>query len=498
MTLCGSQWRIFLLVFVLLFNLSCKISSDGGNADKSLNSAGTSSGAQAANTSNQDTRSGETSSDSQVSPADSAADNSSNSADTGVSEHPADDSNQDTGAPPDGDMPEQQECTRYVSVSGNNSNSGLTEETAWLTLQKAADAAPQGSVICVAGGTYRERVVVKKSNLTFQGQPRLAPIADGGFEVRASDTQIRGFKITTSVISDWPARYPVFIRADRASVMDNYFYDVKGDSAIQGNWNEYPRNVWIAFNRIYNCAAGINVQGDNWLVEYNEVERLHDYGYSDADYSRFHGDNHIFRHNNFHGTTSADIGGSHVDCFQTFDGGDWATHTHNILIENNVCSGFHQGIMSEAVHNQATDTITVRNNVFANFESSFIQNSHGIIVHDIPYYTIVHNTFVNIGVRGVLIKRAEYGLATNEVVKNSIFYNVNGIAYSFWDGSQTSQGGYNIVYKSYNPDPKWPTDLIGLDPQFVDADQRDFHVQQGSPACDRGENGSYIGAYPCQ
>ena len=126
MTLCGSQWRIFLLVFVLLFNLSCKISSDGGNADKSLNSAGTSSGAQAANTSNQDTRSGETSSDSQVSPADSAADNSSNSADTGVSEQPADDSNQDTGAPPDGDMPEQQECTRYVSVSGNNSNSGLT------------------------------------------------------------------------------------------------------------------------------------------------------------------------------------------------------------------------------------------------------------------------------------------------------------------------------------------------------------------------------------
>jgi hypothetical protein len=316
--------------------------------------------------------------------------------------------------------------------------------------------------------------------------------------VRANDIQIQGFKITTSVTSDWPARYPLFIRADRAAAVDNYFYDVKGDAAIQGNWNEYPHNAWIAFNKIYNCAAGINVQGENWLVEYNEVEKLHDYGFSDADYSRFHGDNHIFRYNTFHGTTANDIGSSHVDCFQTFDGGSWATHTHNILIENNVCYGFHQGIMSEAVHNQATDTITVRNNVFANFESSFIEHSHGIIVHDIPNYTIEHNTFVNIGVRGVLIKKAEYGTAKNEVVKNNIFYNIDGIAYSFWDDYETSQGGYNIIYQSYDPDPQWPEDLTGVDPQFVDADQRNFHVLPGSLACDGGENGSYIGAYPCQ
>ncbi len=496
----GSQWRIFLLAFVILFNLSCKTSFVDKGTDNSPGSAQTNVGLQAATDSNQGTGTSEAS-PARSSIVDNTADKSPDSADTNVDQPAVADSNQvsESGeALPDGDIPDEMACTRFVSVDGNDSNSGLTEELAWRTLQKAANVAPQGSVVCVMEGSYKERVVIQKPNLTFQGTPRLAPTSDGGFEVRADDTQIRGFKITTSVISDWPARYALFIRADGASVLDNYFYDIKGEAAIQGNWNDYPYDAWIAFNKIYNCAAGINVQGENWLVEFNEVEKLHDYGYSDADYSRFHGDNHILRHNRFHGTTASDISGSHVDCFQTFDGGSWATHTRNILIENNVCFGFHQGIMSEAVHNQATDTITVRNNIFANFESSFIKDSHGIIVHDIPNYTIEHNTFVNIGVRGVLIKKAEYGNAKNEVVKNNIFYNIDGIAYSFWDGSQTSQGRYNIVYNSWDPSPKWPLDLIGADPQFVDADQRNFHLQQGSPACDGGENGSYIGAYPCQ
>jgi hypothetical protein len=233
-------------------------------------------------------------------------------------------------------------------------------------------------------------------------------------------------------------------------------------------------------------------------VEYNDVERLHNYGFSDSDYSRFHGDNHILRHNTFHGTTANEIGSAHVDCFQTFDGGDWATHTQNILIEHNVCFGFHQGIMSEAVWNQNTDSIIVRNNVFANFEKSFIDNSHGIIVHDIPYYTIENNTFVNIGVRGVLIKRAERGLAKYEIVKNNIFYNAGGPGYSFWDGNDTSEGGYNLLFQTGDPDPFWPDDIIDMDPDFYSMDDRDFRIRPGSPACDGGEGGGYIGAFPCE
>jgi hypothetical protein len=494
------RWRIFLLVFAVFFIFSCRVSSNNKGTDKSVDSAATNADVQTVDDSNQDTGAVDDSNQ------DTGTVNDSNQ-DTGT----VDDSNQDTGTVNDsnqdtgtdevssgGDIPEPLECTRYVSVYGNNSNSGLTDEFAWRTVQQAADLAPEGSVICVMEGLYQERVVIKTPNLTFQGHPRRTPTSDGGFELRADDIRIQGFKITSSVISDRRDHYSMFIRADRAAVLDNYFYDILGGAAIRGKWDDYPYDAWIAFNKIYNCAAGINVQGENWLVEYNEVERLHHYDTCDADYARFFGDNHIFRHNTFHGTTYNEIGWSHVDCFQTFDSGGSYSHTHNILIENNVCYGFHQGIMSEAKYHDYTDTITVRNNVFANFESAFIRSSHGIIVKDIPNYTIEHNTFINIGVRGVLVKKAEHGSAKHEVVKNNIFYNTGGIAYSFWDGSQTSQGGYNIVYRSDDPSPKWPADLIGVDPQFVNADQRNFHVVPGSPACDGGENGSYIGAYPCQ
>jgi hypothetical protein len=154
--------------------------------------------------------------------------------------------------------------------------------------------------------------------------------------------------------------------------------------------------------------------------------------------------------------------------------------------------------MSEAVWNQNTDSIIVRNNVFANFEKSFIDNSHGIIVHDIPYYTIENNTFVNIGVRGVLVKRADHGLAKYEIVKNNIFYNAGGPGYSFWDGNATSEGGYNLLFQTYAPDPFWPDDILDTDPDFYSIDDRDFRIRPGSPACDGGENGGYIGAFPCE
>ena len=41
-------------------------------------------------------------------------------------------------------------CTRYAAVAGNDAHDGLTTATVWRTLQKAANVAGTGDVVCVS------------------------------------------------------------------------------------------------------------------------------------------------------------------------------------------------------------------------------------------------------------------------------------------------------------------------------------------------------------
>ena len=58
------------------------------------------------------------------------------------------------------------QTTYYVSTSGNNSNNGLTAQTAFATLQHAADIAAAGDSVLVLAGNY------------------------AGFDIRTNGTQI--------------------------------------------------------------------------------------------------------------------------------------------------------------------------------------------------------------------------------------------------------------------------------------------------------------------
>ncbi|AUP77955.1 galactose-binding domain-containing protein [Flavivirga eckloniae] len=64
----------------------------------------------------------------------------------------------DTGFPPFQDR-------YFVSTTGNDINSG-TIDSPFRTIQKAADVAQYGSTIEIRGGTYHEKVIVKKSGLS--------------------------------------------------------------------------------------------------------------------------------------------------------------------------------------------------------------------------------------------------------------------------------------------------------------------------------------------
>ena len=363
------------------------------------------------------------------------------------------------------------------------------------SIKAAYDLASPGDTLLVSGGIYKERVKLRKDDITIRCYPRRTATINGGFEIYGNNIKIEGLNFTNEIVKVWPGRYTIFIQygAKGTQITDNYFFDIPGDAAISADENNTVSDVIIKDNYIYNCTMGIDIHGKNWIVENNEVERLHNYGYGDSDYSRFHGTGHIIKNNFFHGTDPSEIGKAHVDCFQTFRG-----NTSNILIKGNICYDFHQGVMSEQRDStDNTNNITLINNIFANFKKEFIDHSHGIIVHDSDHYTIKNNTFINVGVRGILFKDdPNFPFSPDsETVRDNIFYQVGSPAYHFLRKSHGCIGGYNLLYKSGEL-------LDSLDilqnPMFIDYNTFNFRPEPNSTACNCSENENYVGALPCK
>lgn len=373
-----------------------------------------------------------------------------------------------------------------VHPDASDSNPG-TEEAPWLTIQHAAEVASAGDTVLVKAGVYRERVVPQNPGLpgsmvTFKAEPRRSVTMYGFYTLNADYVRIEGFNITTDAsLTGWTERYGVFIRSNHVEVVDNYLFDMS-DAAIQGYWHEpYPRAAYVAQNNVYRSQKGIGVTGYDWVVEDNEVERLYDHGGGDCDYSRFFGDDHLIRGNYFHGTQFDEIGDAHVDCFQTFDNnGEFG---HNITIDGNLCTDFHQGFMGEAHYYHDISHITFKNNVFAH------GGAWGLAVEDISYLTAVNNTFVDIRHHGIGLSG---GYAHHALIKNNIFYDT-GTSYWFPEGSN-SIGDHNLIFGSRVPPVAGDHDLVGVDPLFMDVDGGNYHLQANSPAVDAGEGLASVGA----
>jgi hypothetical protein len=363
------------------------------------------------------------------------------------------------------------------NASADDSNPG-TEALPWKTIQHAASAAIAGDTVYVKPGVYPERITLAHSGssgrrITFQALPSRSVTMWGFYTIGCDFLTIQGFKIVTDAsLTSWTDLYGVFIHSNDVEVIDNEFTNLKS-TAITGYWHDpYPQRATVARNTITHSQMGIGITGSNWLVEDNEVNRLYNYGTGDSDYSRFFGNDHIIRHNHFHGTLVAEIGAAHVDCFQTFDNnGEFG---HNITFDGNLCSEFHQGLMAEAHYYHNIDHLIFINNVFVHGWA------WGLCVQDIPYLTAINNTFADIAYHGI-------GLAGNShdgVVKNNIFYDIE-TSYWFTDTSSID-GDYNLIYNAQQPTRKGVHDLIGVDPAFINPGADDFHLSSTSPAIDAG------------
>ena len=387
--------------------------------------------------------------------------------------------------------------TYYVSTTGNDSNAG-TQSQPWKTIQKAANTALAGNTIIVLAGNYStERVQVTRSgtagsSITYQAN---GTVTMRGFTVIASYITIDGFDITNTANADQDG-WGVYVKGSHCLIENNYiYYATRGGILLyadQGSYNNTVDNT-VRNNVLYrNSQVGVQVQGNNSLIEGNEVSHSLQYHPSwvnppdwvDADGMRFFGSGHIFRGNYIHDITMDDPENHdpHIDGFQTFDNSGWTVGT-NCIFEQNLVNILDNG--SEAFMTEGSSGLIIRNNIFHCFR--------GVIASRSTSYQIVNNTYVtqlnfdpNVGPVGVSLEES----ATNMVIKNNIWYNspVGGI-YVHDNGSLSGlDAGHNLTYRSDGGSTSgthYPGDLWQINPQYVNP-ASDFHLQAGSPAINAG------------
>jgi hypothetical protein len=407
----------------------------------------------------------------------------------------------------DGDAPGPVRVATYVvdqAAPGASDTNPGTEDKPFQTVQHAADVARPGDTICIMAGRYDERIKVKTSGtegkpIAFAARPRRS-VTVRGFDLEASHIRVEGFEIT----ADKPAT-AVQLRASHCEVVDNYIHDMMvavngtvGKPSADGSTRDYSAVTHnrIAYNKVYHCEYGFILGGEDWLVENNEVNRLFMYAagnkYDDCDYSRFFGKGCIQRYNYYHGSTRSEIKTAHVDCLQTFTvNGEIA---QNLLFEYNTCFDFHQMCMVEsAPHIGSVRGWTFRHNIVS-ANAPTMRGGWGPDIIQTLDVTIENCTISTVNWAAIGLRGQE---STGGRIRNNILCEAQRAVDDRMDFTPASPVmEYNLTFKT--APLAGGTNINGKDPLFVDPQNRNFRLRQGSPAIGAGSNSATIGAleYP--
>jgi hypothetical protein len=404
-------------------------------------------------------------------------------------------------------MAGQVRAATYVvdqAASGAADTNPGTEERPFKTVQRAADAAKPGDIICVMAGKYDERVKVKAGGtegkpVSFVARPRHSATV-GGFDLEGSYIRVEGFEIT----ADKPAT-AVQLGASHCEILDNFIHHMMtavsgtvGKPSADGSPRDYSAVAHnrIAYNKVYHCEYGFILGGEKWLVENNEVSRLFMYPggnrFADCDYSRFFGRGCIQRYNYYHGSTREEIKTAHVDCLQTFTvNGEIAM---DLIFEHNTCFDFHQMCMVEsAPHLGSVRGWTFRHNIISP-NAPTMRGGWGPDIIQTPDVTIENCTISTVNWATIGLRGQE---STNGQIRNNILCEAERAVDDRMDFTPSNPLiEYNLTFKT--APIEGGANINGRDPLFVDPQQRNFRLKPGSPAIGAGKRGATVGAleYP--
>lgn len=358
-------------------------------------------------------------------------------------------------------------CTHYVATTGNDANPG-TLSAPWKTIQKAANTAVPGDVVCVRGGIYKEVVVINVSGsadggtITFKSYPGETAILDGkSLKVPSgwgpmiliqnkSYITIQGFEIR-NYKSAAKAHSPIGIFVtgydDHIQLVNNVIHDMGttfngkngGDAhgiAVYGT--DAPNsihNVVIEGNQLYNLKLGsseslvVNGNVDGFTITNNIV---HDNNNIGIDVIGFEGKSpdptlDQARNGKVIGNTVNNINsyGNPAYGKERSADGIYVDGGRDTLIERNIVHHTNLGIELASEHaGRATSNITVRNNfVYSNTQVGIAIGGYDEQRGSTENCVIVNNTFYN------NYTQADWGAelyvqfdTRNNIIENNIFF----------------------------------------------------------------------------
>ncbi|MHA1280768.1 MAG: PKD domain-containing protein, partial [Candidatus Helarchaeota archaeon] len=388
--------------------------------------------------------------------------------------------------------------TYYVdATNGNDSNPG-TESLPWRTIQKAADIMAKGDKVIVNDGTYSERVIINTSGssdslIIFQINSDNI-VNCYGFTIFGDYIRVDGFRIDSSSIKtcSWSASdYGIAVYGNHCEIVNNY---ITGGGFGGLRLYSSSNNCVIANNEFYqNGLVGIQVEGANHRIEYNEIYdiRCAPCGWNDANGVTFFGSNHTFIGNYIHDITFANNLGftPHIDGFQTFND-TYNTGARNCIFEKN-----HVSLMEEAKDGVSTvysfmlndsSNITIKNNLLESWGGINTGGGGNSRLY------IYNNTFrSNLDFSDTNWPRA-VGLDNVSIaeVYNNITVDYSWAHYHISGGSNINYD-YNCIWNSDGSNPSLdgytiqPHDIYATDPKFIN-EFNNLHLQSSSPCINNG------------
>ena len=418
----------------------------------------------------------------------------------------------------------------YVAPDGMDSNTG----TIWFpfrTIQHCLDVVQSGDTCLIRGGTYYESLVLRRSGSVT------ARITIKNYNGESVSVNSGGSRTLT--VSGRLGYYTIeglsFLTSGSGEQADGNV-DLKGN-VWAGETAKEGGNDGFVLRDCY-VQGTIKFYGHHNLVEGCEVDGMNK-KWATGIYDHFGPSHHnTYRNNVIHGFSGRGI---------------WSmSYTENILVENNRvfdCStmGIDLDGASHAVRNSIVKGNEIANIIGAQGVGILLENAfdcviEGNLIHDVGHEGIqIFNYGQGCGHWADNEYRDDH---TNTVLKNNIIYNVYGgdkggiNAYSvrgiyvygntihnargggillnqhcgwqcqdwiienniFTDNDQTIKiyggtSGLDISHNLYYPASSVSnpgSNSIFSDPQFVNAQNHDFHLQSISPAKDAGATISYL------